>query len=225
MMGSMPTLTFEIGAAFPAEDPVARFITVLAMMSNDWLRETKLTGDLEDYYEDAEGLRLMSFRQQASMYHEAAKFIASARRQFVAIRRFIASLDADAQEALEQVVGGLNARSAHYLGKWIKDHRNVTFHYPELNADAAAHDNEQVAKALRKARKIAGTISSDDTFGSVRFGFADEVVVQWLPDVDNDAKDRITELRMAVEALGRFVQQAAQAYLESRPEGTFTVEH
>ncbi len=32
------TLRFTIGDAFPADDPVARFVTVLAMMSNDWSR-------------------------------------------------------------------------------------------------------------------------------------------------------------------------------------------
>jgi hypothetical protein len=32
-------------------------------------------------------------------------------------------------------------------------------------------------------------------------------------------------VRGSVQALGRFVQPAAQVYLESRPAGTFIVEH
>jgi hypothetical protein len=36
----VPTLRFQIGNGFPAGDPIARFITVVAMMSNDWLRST-----------------------------------------------------------------------------------------------------------------------------------------------------------------------------------------
>jgi hypothetical protein len=35
-MVPVTTVRFKIGAAFPAEDPVARFVTALAMMSNDW---------------------------------------------------------------------------------------------------------------------------------------------------------------------------------------------
>jgi hypothetical protein len=31
----MPRVIFNIGEAFPASDPVARFVTVLAMVSND----------------------------------------------------------------------------------------------------------------------------------------------------------------------------------------------
>jgi hypothetical protein len=71
----MTTLRFTIGKAFPASDSVARFITVLAMMSNDWLRLMAAMLEIEDYHKDAEGLRIMSFRQQAALHHEAAEFI------------------------------------------------------------------------------------------------------------------------------------------------------
>jgi hypothetical protein len=42
----MTVIRFKIGDAFPASDPVARFITGLAMISNDWLR---LVTDMLDY--------------------------------------------------------------------------------------------------------------------------------------------------------------------------------
>ena len=77
-------LRFTIGDAFPADDPVARFVTVLAMMSNDWLRLVKqmLAIDDEDREDDAAGLLVMSFRYQASLHAEAAGFIVDARRMF-----------------------------------------------------------------------------------------------------------------------------------------------
>lgn len=70
----MPKVTFKIGEAFPASDPVARFITVLGMMSNDWLRSIAEMLALDDSDQDSEGRRLSLFRQQASLHHEAATF-------------------------------------------------------------------------------------------------------------------------------------------------------
>jgi hypothetical protein len=42
---------FQIGAVFPADDPVARFVTVLAMMSNCWHRSMRAI-DTEGFVED-----------------------------------------------------------------------------------------------------------------------------------------------------------------------------
>ena len=57
----------------------------------------------------------------------------------------------------------------------------------------------------------------------LRFRFADEVAVQWLPDGATQAH-LIVGLRESVMALGSFVQWAATVYLLARPDGTFTVE-
>jgi hypothetical protein len=218
------TLRFKIGDAFPADDPVARFITVLAMMSNDWLRTTQYLLEIEDGSDDEGGRRLMFFRQQASLHHEAASFVVDARRRFPEIAAFIDGLPEIARDECAQIVGGIDPKSPHYHGDWLADHRNVTFHYPELHPDKAAHGAEEIHEALAEAADIESTITAGDYFGSVRFGFADDVVVQWLPDVDTDAREVLSQLRDAVLALARFVQRAARAYLESRPDGTFTVE-
>jgi hypothetical protein len=131
------TLRFKIGDAFPADDSVARFITVLALMSNDWTRSAQYLLEIEDGSED-EG------------------------------------------------------------GRWLSADRRRD--RPEIASLSGRH------------------------FGSVRFGFADDVAVQWLPDVDTDARDILAQLRDAVLALARFVQRATRAYLETRPSGTFTAE-
>jgi hypothetical protein len=44
----MPEATFKIGDTFPADDPVARFVTVLAMISNDWQRLAQRMIELDD---------------------------------------------------------------------------------------------------------------------------------------------------------------------------------
>ncbi|MEN3285196.1 MAG: hypothetical protein V7607_6336 [Solirubrobacteraceae bacterium] len=217
----MTTWRFTIGEAFSASDSVARFITVVAMMSNDWLRLMSAMLEIEDWHKDAEGLRIMSFRQQAALHHEAAEFMRDAPKRFPKVKRFIEGLEQSAQDACEQIVGGVDPKSEHYLGDWLANHRNVTFHYPRMHPQAAEHGAEEITEALKKAAEIESTITEEGTFGSVRFEFADEVVVQWLPDAD--APERIAQLRESVMALARFVQQAARAYLEARPD-SFTVE-
>jgi hypothetical protein len=217
----MPKVMFKIGDAFPASDPVARFITVLGMMSNDWLRSIQEMLALDDADPDSGGRRLSLFRQQASLHHEAATFIREARRRFSEIDEFIDGLPTIAQDECDQVVCGIDPQSPHYHGHWLADHRNVTFHYPEMHPDKAKHGQEEIKEALEAASGLESSIESGDYFGSVRFRFADEVAVQWLPD-DPDLATLIENLRESVLAMSRFVQRAAKVYMESRPSGAFT---
>lgn len=212
---------FTIGEAFPSRDPVARFITVLGMMSNDWLRSIQDMLALDDADPDSGGRRVSLFRQQASLHHEAATFISDARRRFPEIDKFIDRLPTVAQEECDQVVGGVDPESPHYHGDWLADHRNVTFHYPEMHPEKAEHGQEEITEALDAGSELESSIESGDYFGSVRFRFADEVAVQWLPDGPDQATI-IENLRESVLALSRFAQRAARAYMETRPAGTFT---
>jgi hypothetical protein len=220
----VPTIRFDkIGDAFPAGETVARFITVVAMMSNDWMRLMSDLLALKDNDPDSLGRYVMSFRQQAALHHEAAQFIADARRRFPQVDAFIDGLEQEARDECDLVTGGIDPKSPHYLGDWLADHRNVTFHYPELHPDKAAHGSEEITKALKEAADLEGTITWSQGFGSVRFGYADEVAVQWLPDGETQ-EHLIDGLRESVWALARFAQRAATAYLEGRPENTFRLD-
>lgn len=68
----MTVIHFKIGEAFPARDPVARFITGLAMISNDWLRSVEDMFGLEGDTPEEIGRRISLFRHQAALVHEAA---------------------------------------------------------------------------------------------------------------------------------------------------------
>ena len=59
----MPKYTFKIAEAFPEQDPVARFVTVLAMVINDWHRTMALMvsaseADPEGKEPETRGVRL-----------------------------------------------------------------------------------------------------------------------------------------------------------------------
>jgi hypothetical protein len=218
----MTTLRFKIGEAFPASDPVARFVTVLAMMSNDWLRLTTPLIETKPYHFDAEGIFIMSFRHQAALHHEAVEFIRDTRKRFPEVEKFVATLPQAAKDDLQRVLDGVDSKSPVYHGDWLDANRNVTFHYPEMHPEKAAHGKEEIFNALTEAADLDATITTDESFGSVRFGFVDEVAAQWIPE--HDTATTVANLRDAVAALAQLVQHAALVYLESRPEGTFEVE-
>jgi hypothetical protein len=221
----MAAVEFEIGKAFPAPDPVARFITVLAMMSNDWTRLAKQTLSIEDFYDDAEGLRILWFRHQVSLLFEAAEFIRDTQHRFPAVETFVASLPAKARRDRDRVVGAVDPKPKKYRGKWVEGLRNVTFHYPEMHPEKAKHGKEEAFEALTNAAELTSTIDAGDVyFSEARFHFADEVVVQWVPE--KGSRRALRDLAGDATALARFVQEAAMAYIErteaERP-GTFTV--
>src|SRR5512132_3526351 len=100
------TIKFKIGEAFPASAPVARFIAVAAMIANDWMRLAKLQSAIEDWHDDAEGLRLFYFRQQLSLHFEAAEFIRDTCRLFPDVEQFIAALPAKVRKDRDRVLAG-----------------------------------------------------------------------------------------------------------------------
>ena len=153
----MEILRFRIGDGFPAGLPLARFIAVLGMISNDWLRSTEDLLKLDDAdVDDADrpARRVALFRQQAALHHEAVLFLVNARKRFPEIDELIDSLPLEAQEEYDRVVGAVDPSSEHYLGDWFREHRNVTFHYPEMHPEKSQHGAEEITEALRAAADL-----------------------------------------------------------------------
>lgn len=218
----MTVIRFKIGVAFPAEDPVARFITGLAMISNDWLRSLEDMFGLAGESHEEIGRRVSLFRRQAALIHEAATFITDARRMFPEVVAFVGALEPNARDGFERVTGAVDTASPHYLGAWLEGHRNVTHHFPKMHPAAAQDGKEEMTNALAGATDIESTIDTGQRFGDARFRYADEVGVQLLPSLEDTSW--VEKLREAALALADFAQRAALAYLEVRPDGTFTVE-
>jgi hypothetical protein len=213
----LPEATFKIGETFPADDPVARFVTVLAMISNDWQRLAQRMIDLDDLNPadasataETEALLIENYRFQASLHYEAAQFLILARKNFHQVDTFIKSLPAEALDEYERVVGGITKGSPHHHGRWLHDARNATFHYSKLNRQ------QPVGKALAAVADESGVIEAGSNFGRARFGFADKVALEWVggssPAVELAAQ--LTSLRGSVVAMTQFAQRAIRAYLE-----------
>jgi hypothetical protein len=226
----VPTWTFIIGEAYPQADPVARFVTVLAMGSNDWHRTMALmidtfpeiasvdddaSGD-DDPGPEALGVRLMLLRLQAASRFEATKFIDDSRRRFPEIKKFLHDLDARAQEQLTRVMAVADRHAAAYQS-WLEGHRDVTTHYPELVRERHQAGKEEIANALDLAASFEGAITAGDTDNTLRFHYADAVAVNLLPDITADPST-VEELRNALIAMGRFAGLAFAAYRKAHAE-------
>lgn len=200
---------FEIGETFPADDPVARFVVVLAMVSNDWHRLTRLMVAVgEEPDEEGRAVRLMLLRYSAATHSEARDRIAQARSAFPnEIEPFVAGLNVEAQQQLAILDAPLS---------WLKPHRNVTFHYPELHPNAYAAGEEEIGEALKAAASERSSITGG-TFGNVRFAMADVAALALLVgDIRDEERMRklVKSLSEATIALGMFVQLAFDAYYE-----------
>jgi hypothetical protein len=205
----MPEISFKIGTVFPADDPIARFITVVAMISNDWLRLFSESASLNGRDPETVARRTMSCRLQAALHYQAAEFLRNARSDSRKVEEFISGLPPEAREQFEQVVGGIDPESPYFQGRWLKADRHRMFQYSELNR------RKPLGKALTNAADTEGRITYGDALDSVRFGFADDVAAQWLSDPIED-DDRLVKLQEAVVALAQFAQLSMSAYLDAQ---------
>jgi hypothetical protein len=207
-------LRFQIGDAFPAEDPIARWLTGLAMASNDFFRMFR-------WVECAElvGTQVLAFRIQAAAIFEAATHLGDTLRLVPEVKAFVDRLPPDAANERDRVLAAVDKNSEHYIGDWAEPHRNVTFHYPEMHPAKAEHGQSEIQQALELAAHLRSSISYGESPITVRFEFADEVAVQWLPEATPDDPAAVEALRDAGVALAKFAQRAIGAYLEELPEG------
>lgn len=180
----MPIINFKIGEAFPHDDPVARFVSVLAMASNDWNRGMAHQAATTPGPSDPEraGIAVMFTRQQAATCFEATKFIRESRHHFPEIGAFLDGLDDEAQGELAKLEAVADQHAAEYQA-WLKGHRDVTAHFPALHPEKYRHGNEEMANALHAAANDSGTISMDEDAGNLRFHYADTVAVCLLPNL------------------------------------------
>lgn len=212
------TARFRIGAAFPADDPIARFVTVLAMVSNDHIRAVHALDAAGSDSADDRARRTWLFRWLTAAHFEAIDFIANTRRSY---KREVDALLAapGARDALTAVLAANDPKSEKYLGDWLKRHRNVMFHYPKVHPDAAANNREEIQQALRDAADLDGEIVNGDVLAQNLFLFADEVVVQWMPKEPEIVLGRLASASLD---LVQFAQITMREYLRRLPDGVLT---
>ena len=193
----MTTTRFTIGDAFPASDPVAAFVTQLAMMSNDTLRLLSRGPFRSGCSFDAPELRIVSLRVQAALRHEVAEAIRTTQAFSRDVREFLSSLPSMARNDLELVT-----RSQR------DDFRPLDRTGPHLEQSRAYGGD--VARALAAVADMQGAITAKGPDDILRFDFADEIARQMLPE---DHLVFVTGLHDDALALARLARAAVNEYM------------
>jgi hypothetical protein len=209
---------FKIGDVFPARDVVARFVAGLGMIVNDWHRSMKFMNDSLAEPADGEGVRMMLFRQQVALLHEAAKFVADARYHNPPVESFVAGLDPDDLGHLDEAM-----TTTAELDRWLGDHRNVTFHYPKIVQAAFEHGDEELGTAMVAAATEDGQITAGGPAGAIRFEVDDVLALELLGGlaVVTPLVKKVSEARLE---LGEFAYACFREYLGTVDPAQYTVE-
>lgn len=211
---------FEIGEAFPAEDPVARFVTMLAVICNDVVRtaEEMARVDLNRSREE-QARQVRIIRWLLATHFEAVDFIKeSERRNRGPIAKLLAR-SPEAEVMLRRVLETTNPSSERYFGASLKTARNTTFHYSTVDPNTVRHGTEDVFNALTSAADATDTIEARGTHvRDLRFWFADQVVLEWLPPI-NEQGELINRIMAANDELIHFTEHVVALHLTALPTG------
>lgn len=104
----MTVIRFKIGEAFPADDPVARFITGLAMISNDWLRSLEDMFGLEGESAEETGRRVSLFVDRprwSTKRRRSSLMLAGCSRP---VARFVDGLDTETRDRCERLIAAVD---------------------------------------------------------------------------------------------------------------------
>lgn len=202
---------FKIGDAFPADDPIARWATVLGMAANDavHLNVRMIEGDLPPE------LMVYYFRLVASHFIEAVEWIGRTRRTWPEINEFIGSLDQDSQARLDRLLAFTD--KTHPLYDTLRRSRNTLFHYPVIHPERERAGAEELANALNEAKELRGWIEHGEPYATFRATFADTVALQLLSASSEETTELADQLKGAVGELVKFTTAVVMARLRQIP--------
>ena len=208
---------FRIGDAFPADDPIARWATVLSIAANDTihLNIRLIEGDL------AEEQSIYYFRLVAAHFFEAAVWLKSTRKTLPEVDELITSLDDAARQRYERIVGFASQR--HRFFDNLKRSRSTLFHYPVVHPGREQAGEEELANAMRSAADLPGWIEAGEEYATFRAEFADQIAVQLLSEDEQETKELMEELRDPVFDLVLFSEAVLFKYLTGLPAEVITI--
>lgn len=204
-------MRFRIGEVFAADDPIARWTTVLSIAANDvtYVNVRMIEGDLEP------ALDLYYFRLAAAHFIEACDWLEKTPKHWPQLREFIATLPDDARAKLDRLQAFSSQR--HPLNATLSRSRDTLFHYPDIQPEKERAGREEMANALAEAADITSTIEGGDDYASFRACYADEVAVQLVAPEQEELEHLLEELRGPMFELVEFAEAVLLAFLTSDP--------
>lgn len=218
-----PGFIFRMGDAFPAHDPISRWIVNMSIAYNDLRVAGKYLGRAEQPVSE----RIYFLRILVSHLREILKLIVLDPRERCDVREFVARLPQQAQDARGAVeraesTAAYVLRPGISLYEEVKRIRDDTFHYARDSPS-----DQRLRAALESVADMEGLYLRDHE--QARADYADLVIVNRMhPSDATDAPEAVTadmrELHEAMLSLSgeilTFIRSARAAYLCGRPAGT-----
>ena len=208
-------IRFRDGDFIPADEPLARWITIVAMALNDavlvngWLLP-RLQGDAPAH------VNVYLGRLAASHLYEVAKFLDRSERRVPKVAEFVKGLDEDARAVYERVKATGPAGKDAFATQ-LEHARHHFFHYAGLVPHAP--DHEKLRRAMVEHADTTGEIYDPGTLADFRARFADDIAVELsFPEGTVDLRAFIGTLSARVSDFLDFARAAIRAYVEQRPE-------
>jgi hypothetical protein len=202
--------TFE--QVLPADSPLARWITVVAIALNDIVLVHRMFVDA-----DEGGDMVYLFRLAGSHLIELAEpkgVLTEGITDWPEVRDFLGRLPDESRRDLAQVME-LTSEDLGSLGARLRRIRNRLFHYPHLHAAAVSRGRSEVQRALDDHRAEDGSITvRDGRFGGIRSGFADEIALAVLDLTDDELRQLVADVRDCQLAFMRFADRVLHEYFE-----------
>jgi hypothetical protein len=179
---------FKIGDGFPADDRLARWMTVCAMALNDLLLVNRwLVPRLEEKTPSDPSENFYLGRLAAAHLFEIAVFLKQSDR-IPKVQKFVAGLNEEARADYEALIK-LATDGSDEFQKQLKHARNTFFHYPRLIPQA--EDREHLKRAMaahaqdEREQDIQRGVIRDipPAITGFRSSFADDIATEMmLPD-------------------------------------------
>jgi hypothetical protein len=220
-------VSFKIGEAFPADDQLARWMTVYAMALNDlllinrWLIP-RLQGEV--IAEPHETFHLG--RLAAAHLFEAATFLRKSDKQLAVVRDFVAKLDEEPRAAYADLLA-IGEGGQGRFAKQLKHARNMVFHYQAL-LTGQGEEHERLKQAMRghaddereqgiKRGKVEDIPPALTGFRSL---FADDIATEMLlpEDTEQEMSSFLGNVAEHSAKLMIFGKPAFNAYTQTKPE-------
>lgn len=188
------------------------------MISNDWGRLIRLQEELNGRHP---GAAMLMYRLQLGLHLEAAKFMNQAQRQYEnEVSGFLSSVPKEAQDLHRELTDPESL--AQLRAQQVRD---LSFHYPQIHRERYDRRIEEMAKLLTAAEGIEGAAEMSDIPEFLEYRFADEIVLQMLPqneggDLDTDA---IAAFKNRALGFRRFAELVINQYLDGQPSDDLRV--
>lgn len=208
-------IRFRDGEFVPADDPLARWLTVVAMAVNDLvLVNTWLIPSLQD--DGSPHVNAYLGRLGASHLYEIARFLDQSERQVPDVREFVRGLPEGARARHERVKAARRAGTDAFASQ-LEHARNHFFHYGRLLPHAPGY--EELQRTMGEHSNSVGEMYDPGTLADFRARFADDIAIEMsLPEKTVNLEEFLAKLSETISDYLDFAQAAINAYVRQRPE-------